>query len=124
MRVAEGDLRMFVSYGPNAATQTAAYETIPRFNAIGETLEWRGAEQGAAWTPFATILRFRWDADGEKGSTLVVTKLGLDDSCHVAYVAATGNPHANAEARAIADRDARDFRCKTDKAKHYGTGGE
>ena len=59
VRVAEGDLRMFVSYGPDAAKQTAAYETIPRFNAIGETLEWRGARQGMAWKPFATILRFR-----------------------------------------------------------------
>lgn len=29
VRVAEGDLRFFVSYGPNAATQTAAGETLP-----------------------------------------------------------------------------------------------
>ena len=40
VRVAEGDLRIFVSYGPNAADQTATYETLPQFNSIGETLEW------------------------------------------------------------------------------------
>jgi hypothetical protein len=40
---------MFVSYGPDAATQTAAYETVPQFNSIGETLEWRGAKQTGTW---------------------------------------------------------------------------
>jgi hypothetical protein len=124
VRVAEGDLRMFVSYGPNAATQTAAYETVSRFNSIGETLEWRGAKAAGRWSPFATILRFKWEVDGEKGSTLVVTKLGADDACHVAYVEAAGNPQANEQARAIADRDARAFRCKIDKAKSYGTAGD
>jgi hypothetical protein len=43
VRVAEGDLRIFVSYGPKAETQTAAYETIPQFNTISETLEWRAS---------------------------------------------------------------------------------
>ena len=122
VRVAEGDLRIFVSYGPGAATQTAAYETVPQFNTIGDTLEWRGAEEGGRWTPFATILRFKWSVDGKTGSTLVVTKLGKYDSCHVAYVEASGNPHANEEARAIADKDARSFRCRTDKAKTFGAG--
>jgi hypothetical protein len=120
VRVTEGDLRVFVSYGPNAATQTAAYETVPRFNSIGETIEWRGVKQAGRWSPFATILRFKWAADGAKGSTLVVTKLGPGDACHVAYVEAAGNPEANQKAREIADRDARAFRCKTDKAKNYG----
>ena len=53
----------------------------------------------------------------------MVTELGQDDACHVAYVEATGNPQANEQARAIADRDARSFRCKTDKAKTYGAAG-
>ena len=100
-----GDLRIFVSYGPNAANQTATYETIPQFNNIGETL--------------ATILRFSWDVDGRRGSTLVVTKLAKTDACHMAYVEATNNPHANEQARGIADRDAAAFTCKQDKAKHY-----
>ena len=123
VRVAEGDLRIFVSYGPKADTQTAAYETIPRFNTIGETLEWRLKREGGKLKPFATILRFRWDADGQKGSTLVVTKLGPDDACHVAYVEASSNPKANEQARAIADQEAGAFRCQKDKPKHYGTSG-
>jgi hypothetical protein len=39
VRVAESDLRMFVSYGPDAETQTAATETLPQFNTIGDTLD-------------------------------------------------------------------------------------
>lgn len=123
VRVAEGDLRIFVSYGPNAANQTATYETIPQFNTIGETLEWRVRREGGKLKPFATILRFTWSVDGKTGSTLVVTKLGGDDVCHMAYVEASGNLKANEEARAIADTDARGFICKQDKAKHYGAGG-
>ena len=124
VRVAEGDLRIFVSYGPNAATQTAAYETLPQFNIIGETLEWRVKREGGKLKPFATILRFRWDADDRQGSTLVVTKLGEDDACHMAYVEATNNPKANEQARAIADTEAASFICKQDRAKHYGVGGQ
>src|SRR4051812_27568309 len=32
VRVAEGDLRIYVSYGPKAETQTAAQQTVPQFN--------------------------------------------------------------------------------------------
>ena len=120
VRVAEGDLRMFVSYGPDAATQTAAHQTLPDFNTIGETLEWRLAHG----EPFATILRFRWDSDGAKGSTLVVTKLGEEDACHVAYVMATGNPNANTHARKIADGQVREFVCERDRPRTYGPDGE
>lgn len=52
-----------------------------------------------------------------------VTKLGRDDACHVAYVDATGNPKANEQARAIADRDAVKFTCKQDAVKHYAADG-
>jgi hypothetical protein len=120
VRVAEGDLRIFVSYGPKAETQTAAYETLPQFNSIGETLEWRLA----GGKPFATILRFRWDSDNGEGSTLVVTKLGKDDACHVAHVVATGNPKSNELARQIADGQARNFVCKRDKVRTYGPDGK
>jgi hypothetical protein len=41
VRVAEGDLRMFVSYGKRAADQTAAGQTLPAFNSTGDRLEWR-----------------------------------------------------------------------------------
>jgi hypothetical protein len=70
VRVVEGDLRILVSYGPNAGNQTATYETLPQFNTIGETLEWRVRREGGKLKPFATILRFRWDADDRQGSTL------------------------------------------------------
>jgi len=123
VRVAEGDLRIFVSYGPKAETQTAAYETVPEFNTIGDKLEWRLAKEGGRWKPFATILRFTWSVDDKKGATLVVSKLGGDDACHIAYVEASGNPRANDQARTIADTDARGFICKKDRAKHYGAGG-
>lgn len=119
VRVAEGDLRMFVSYGAAAAKQTAAEQTLPQFNTIGDTLEWRLADG----KPFATILRFRWDSDNGQGSTLVVTKLGETDSCHVAYVAATGNPNANVLARKVADTLARGFDCETDRIHEYDATG-
>lgn len=119
VRIAEGDLRIFVSYGPKAETQTAANETLPQFNTIGDKLEWRVAKQGDRFWPFATILRYKWDSDNGEGSTLVISKLGRDDACHVAYVDATGNPKANEQARVIADRDAVNFVCKQNVAKHY-----
>lgn len=121
VRVAEGDLRMFVSYGDRAKDQTAAGQTLPMFNMIGETLEWR-VEDGK---PFATILRYHWDSDGlGGGSTLVVTKLGKTDACHVAYVRAEENPDANKLAREIADKDARRFSCERDRPRTYGAGGQ
>jgi len=120
VRVAEGDLRMFVSYGPHAAEQTAARQTLPVFNMIGKTLEWR-LDDGA---PFATILRYRWDSDNGEGSTLVVTTLGDADACHVAYVRATENPNANALAREVADSQARGFVCGRDKPRTYGADGK
>lgn len=88
VRVAKGDLRIFVSYGPKAETQTAAYETVSQFNTIGDKLEWRVAKENGRLKPFATILRFNWSVDGKTGSILVVTKLGKEDSCHIAYVKA------------------------------------
>lgn len=121
VRVAEGDLRMFVSYCDSAEDQTAAGQTLPMFNTIGETLEWR-IENGK---PFAAILRYRWDSDGlANGSTLVVTKLGKTDACHVAYVRAEQNPDANSLAREIADKDARRFSCERDRPRTYGAGGQ
>ena len=59
-----------------------------------------------------------------KDVTLVVTKLGTDDACHMAYVDATNNPEANEQARAIADTEAASFTCKKDKAKHSGIGSQ
>ena len=33
--IAEGDLRMFVSFGPNPGSEKAAEETLPPFNQLG-----------------------------------------------------------------------------------------
>jgi hypothetical protein len=123
VRVAEGDLRIYVSFGPNAATQTAAQETLPQFNSIADMLEWRVRQIAGSWKAFATILRYRWDSDNGEGSTLVVTKLANKDACHVAYVEGTRNPKANEQARAIADKIAMSFDCKRDTPKHYGADG-
>jgi hypothetical protein len=124
VEVAEGDLRMSVAFGPKAEDQIAAGQTLPKFNTIGKTLEWRVEREGTRWNPFATILRPNWEANGEKGVTLVVTKLDKDDACHMAYVDAARYPQANDQARAIADKDARSFDCKHDEAKHYGPDGQ
>ncbi|ODR95841.1 hypothetical protein AUC70_02975 [Methyloceanibacter stevinii] len=58
------------------------------------------------------------------GSTLVVTKLGNTNACHVAYVRAEENPDANKLAREIADNDARRFSCERDRPRTYGPGGQ
>lgn len=117
VRVAEDDLRYFVSYGKNASDQTAARQTLTHFNTIHTALEWRVERIDGRSQPFATILRYFWDSgdNGPKGETLVVTKLGADDACHIAYVKAEANPRANEMARQIADDRARNFDCKQDE---------
>jgi hypothetical protein len=122
VRVAEGDLRMMVSYGPEAASEPAAGWTLPAFNTIGETLEWRLDEQGR---PIATILRFRTADDaGKRRSTLVVTRLGPPGTvCPIGTVDAVDNPDANEIARAVADNFAGNA-CPTGEVPDYGINGE
>lgn len=116
--VAEGDLRMLVSFGPNAAGETAASQTLPAFNTINETIEWRLVDEGG-WTPFATIQRWYPQIDdgdtSRTGQVLVVTRLGTGETCHVAYIDAARTPDANVVARRIADEEARSFRCDADE---------
>lgn len=124
IRVAEGDLRYFVSYGPKADSQTAAGQTLAAFNTIHSTLEWRVERKDGEWVPFATILRYFWSSDGRNGETLVVTKLGSLDACHVAHVVASGNPRANDMARYAADTQARAFDCGKTQTLRFGPGGQ
>jgi len=119
VRVAEGDIRFFVSYGSGSDEQTAARQTLAPFNTIHTTLEWRVERQNGRWVPFATILRYFWDSDGQKGQTLVITRLGQGDACHVAYVKVEGNPGANKQAREIADTRARAFDCAKSRLLRY-----
>ncbi|TYC53715.1 hypothetical protein FMN50_14830 [Rhodobacterales bacterium] len=109
--VAEGDLRMFVSFGPDAANEPAAGQTLPNFNTINETLEWR--LRGGV--PFATILRWfpSLGDDGSKtGSVLIVTQLKPGGgTCQIARIDAQANGNANEMARQAADRLAGTFDC-------------
>ena len=107
----ESDLRFFVSYGVLGASQPAANETLPPFNYINDTLEWRLDDAGA---PIATILRFFAETGdgGPETQVLVVTRLRDDGGvCHIAYVNASANPAANELARQAADLIAANFTC-------------
>jgi hypothetical protein len=121
--VSEGDLRFFVSYGEGAPDELAAMTTLPAFNHIGETIEWRLGPDGR---PFATILRFFTSTgDAPEGQVLVITRLGGPGQiCHLGYVDARINPDANALAREVADNGARDFACGRDTALYYGLSGD
>jgi hypothetical protein len=110
--VAESDLRFLVSYGLESTTEKAAEQSLPPFNTVGEKIEWRLAPAGGGLKPFATILRFRLEAEGEaSGEVLVVTRLGKGATCQVAYIDARANPDANEKAREAADTLARTFDC-------------
>lgn len=111
--IAEGDLRFFVSYGLKSTEEKAASQTLPPFNYLGPKIEWRLSNAEGGWKPFATILRYytQQDPNEREGQVLVVTKLEVGATCHVAYVDAIANPNANALARDAADELARDFDC-------------
>jgi hypothetical protein len=111
--VAEGDLRFFISYGLRMAEERAAEQTLPPFNYPGQRIEWRLAMVGGALRPIATILRFftQREQGEDEAQILVVTRLALGATCHVAYIDATANSNANELARQAADDLARDFDC-------------
>ena len=126
--LAEGDERMYASFGRKAADEPAASETFPGFNDVTKgTIEWRLARSRPNGTaqPFATILR--WNVrlnpadDAQPHSpVLVVTRLGPGGVCRVGYVDARANPDANALARKLADERARSFKCGVDKPDFVG----
>lgn len=113
--VAEGDLRMFVSFGPAAADEPAAGQTLPNFNTVNETLEWRLRDG----VPFATILRWfpSVDDSGKTGSVLIVTQLlPGGGTCQIARIDAQANKNANVLARQAADSMAGSFDCSNPPA--------
>ena len=123
--VAEGDLRMFVAYGPGAKKQRAASQTFPNFNNIFKqgsntsTLEWRVEKRRGKWQPFATILRYYIESDLKKGQYLVVSKVTKDEACHVGYINVRKyGRKANVKAREVADQYARGFDCKNDPVSY------
>jgi hypothetical protein len=125
IHISAGDQRSYVSYGPTAAREMAARQTLNAFNGEGKTIEWRIARDARGQAkPFATIMRWSTAVvvDDPKltngifrGQMLVVTRLGPGGVCHVGYVDGRANPNANEIAREIADTTARTFRCGTDK---------
>jgi hypothetical protein len=120
-----GDQRMYVSFGPRAATEIATRETLAPFNDFYKgVIEWRlEKQQDGKARPFAAIARWNVaraaDNLGKKGKisgrVLVVTRLGPGAVCHVGYVDALANANANDLAREIADKHARAFECGKDK---------
>jgi hypothetical protein len=126
VRLAAGDQRMTVSFGPHAADETAAHETCGAFNDVYEgTIEWRLERRpDGRMHPFATILRWNVRIDEDdgghvRGRFLVVTRLGPGGVCRVGTVDATGDPGANEAARQMADQHARTFRCGEDKPNEF-----
>ena len=106
--IGEGDLRMFVSFGPDAANEPAMQQTLGPFNHLGKKIEWRLSRSGGAAKPFATIIR--WITAGEdgtdKGQVLVVTQIKPGATCQIALIDALAVKNANEMARQIADQKA------------------
>jgi hypothetical protein len=110
--VAEGDLRMFVSYGLNSTNEVAAEQTLTPFNTIGETIEWRLGTTEFGMAPIATILRFFTDDGmGDKQQYLIVTKVKMGETCQVARINASKYKDANQIARDVADNMVPGFTC-------------
>jgi hypothetical protein len=126
--VAEGDLRQFVSVGTNAQKRRAAKQTLGPFNSIFEagseraTIEWRFDRRGDRQIPYATIVRFHTSMEGRKGDVLVVSKVGAEETCHVAYIDALANRDAIALARQVADRHAKSFDCHSEPRTEGASG--
>ena len=120
LMVSEGDLRFSLAYGFGA--DIADGQTLPPFNRLGETLEWRLSNDLGRWMPVATIVRYH-TADPEtgedKGQVLVVTQLAEGNSCHIAYIDALANENANELAREVADASG-DFDCASDEVEIVG----
>jgi hypothetical protein len=127
--VTAGDQRSYISYGPNAAKQRAAQQTLASFNSEGKTVEWRIERlPNGKMRPFATILRWNTtvldkDNNNVAGRVLVVTRLGPGGVCHVGYVDGRANGNANELAAQLADTHARTFECGKDKAIVLGAKG-
>jgi hypothetical protein len=126
--IAEGDMRTFVSVGPEPEKRRAATQTLRDFNSLFKgkrgraTLEWRIIRRDGRPVPFATIQRYFTRHDTAKSEVLVVTKVTAQEDCHVAYIDALANRDAIVLAREIADREAREFDCKREPSVRGRTG--
>jgi hypothetical protein len=114
-----GDQRMMISFGPRAKEEPAAHQTLASFNGEGEKIEWRIEKGANKKQPFAAIMRWSTTTlddkgDQVRGEVVVVTRLPPGAVCHVGYVDGRANQDANELAREIADKHAREFRCRKD----------
>ncbi len=117
--IAEGERRMRVSYGLTSTVEPAAKQTLPPFNRLGDSIEWRLSNAAGGYKPFATILRFivqRTDPDSgaalPDGEVLVVTRIEPGATCQVAWVDALANADATDLALQAADEIAPGFDCE------------
>jgi hypothetical protein len=122
------DQRVMISFGRRAKEEPAAHQTLASFNGEGKKIEWRIGRSGNQKRPFATIMRWSTTKPDDKGGqvrgeVLVVTRLPPGAVCHVGYVDGRANQNANELAREIADKHARQFRCRKDAAVVLGTTG-
>ena len=117
--VAEGDLRVFMSFGANPDRRRAATQTLKPFNALSEgphnriIIEWRTQARDGKERPYAAIVRYLTSSDTAKGQVLVVTRITETEACHMAYVDALANPEPVTLARSAADELAAGFDCRT-----------
>jgi hypothetical protein len=128
-----GDARVYISYGPRAAREPAARQTLAAPNGEGASIEWRMVrERGGKGRAFAAIMRWttaipvddpKVENGTYRGEVWVVTRLGPGGVCHVGYVDARQNPNGIELARTIADQHARSFRCGQDKPIVLGAKG-
>ena len=135
--IAEGDLRQFVSFGPDAEEQPAAEQTLPVNNSLfapgsqDADIYWRVETAGAVATPLAAIVRFHTETEavdgvGGRGEVLVVIRLAADGNggvCHVGYIDGQANSDAMVLAERVADSNAAGFDCAAMEPKVYGAAG-
>lgn len=118
--VSEGDLRFTVSYGKDAAAESAFGQGFGPFNDLGPRIEWLlEADGGIA----GTILRWfvaQPDYEAPDHQILVVTRIEPGNTCHVAYIDARANANANALAREAAENLIPDFECARDRIAMVG----
>lgn len=100
------------------------------------TIEWRGTTHGSVFEPYAAIIRVLvLDArqrqemieqgspppSARRAQILMVTRLGREGSCVVAYVDAQANPQPNDLARAAADTAGKATTCPVTHVEIRGT---
>jgi len=75
------------------------------------TIEWRVARPDGKPIPYAAIVRYFTAGPEGRGEVLVVSRVSVAGSCHIAYIDALANADAIVLAREIADRRARTYDC-------------